>query len=347
MRTIVTLIIIAVQVTIVLALVGVSQGVLGSMKERANGTGADVVVRAPDSSVISMGMSMPDKIVDLIRGMDHVKIATGAYVHSINFVDSITGIHLDEFNKMSGGLVFRDGKPFQGPDDLVVDEVFATQKKLKPGSEFTFGHKWHITGIVESGKLSRTFADIDTLRELFAETGKISMVYVKADDPKNAKVVAAELEQALPDYKVYLMEDFTSLFTTNSVPYIEPFTQIVIAVSAGGGFLAVLLTMYTAVLERTREIGILKAMGASPGYILGILIRETVVLALGGAVLGIGMAYGTRALLGAYAPNFPQMIVPEWYPWVTLIALTGAILGALGPGLKAARQDAIEALAYD
>jgi len=346
-RTLVTLVIIGIQVTFVLALVGVSQGVLGSMKERANGTGADVLVRGPDSSVISLGISMPDGIVGMIRGVEHVKIATGAYVHSINFVDSITGIHLDEFNQMSGGLVFKAGSPFKGPDDLVVDEVFATQKKLSPGSELNFGHKWRISGIVESGKLSRTFADIDTLRELFAETGKVSMVYVKADDPKNAKAVVATLEQKLPDYKIYLMEDFTSLFTTNSVPYIEPFTRIVIAVSAGGGFLAVLLTMYTAVLERTREIGILKAMGASPGYIMGILLRETVVLALGGVVLGIGMAYGTRALLGAYAPNFPQMIVPEWYPWVTVIALGGAVLGALGPGMKAARQDAIEALSYD
>jgi putative ABC transport system permease protein len=76
-------------------------------------------------------------------------------------------------------------------------------------------------------------------------------------------------------------------------------------------------------------------------------VRETVVLALLGTAAGIGMAYGTRELLKIFAPAFPQMIVPDWYPWGALIALSGALLGSIYPGLKAARQDAIEALAYD
>ena len=101
------------------------------------------------------------------------------------------------------------------------------------------------------------------------------------------------------------------------------------------------------VLERTREIGILKAMGASPGYIMAIILRETVVLALLGTAAGIAMAYGTRELLKIFAPTFPQMIVPDWYPYAAMIVLGGSLLGAIYPGLKAARQDAIEALAYD
>jgi putative ABC transport system permease protein len=59
------------------------------------------------------------------------------------------------------------------------------------------------------------------------------------------------------------------------------------------------------------------------------------------------MTYGTRSLLGVFAASFPQEIVPDWYPIVTGIALAGSIVGALYPGLRAARQDAIEALAYD
>ena len=109
----------------------------------------------------------------------------------------------------------------------------------------------------------------------------------------------------------------------------------------------VLQSMYMAVLERTREIGILKAMGASPGYIMGILLREAAVLGLVGTGVGILMTYGTRELMEVFAPNFPQAIVPDWYPWAALIALGGSLVGALYPGLKAARQDAIEALAYD
>ena len=105
--------------------------------------------------------------------------------------------------------------------------------------------------------------------------------------------------------------------------------------------------MYTAVLERTREIGILKALGASPAYVLSILLRETILLAIVGVAAGILMTYGTRYLLEVFVPAFSTDIVYEWWPRAAMIALVGSLIGAIYPGLKAARQDAIEALAYD
>ncbi|MEO8098341.1 MAG: FtsX-like permease family protein [Acidobacteriota bacterium] len=347
LRTLLSLVLIGAQVTMILALVGVSRGVLGNMQRRAKGTGADIIIRPPDSSVLSFSSNMSEKIVEVVRGMEHVKLATGALVHPISNLDSITGIHLDEFNELSGGLVILKGKGFEKPDDLLVDRVFAQRKKLEPGSKLDFGHLWNIVGVVEEGKLSATFADIAALQDIFGETGKISYVYVKLDDPKNTDAMKATLQQKFDTYKIYSMEEFTALFTTNAVPLVETFIQVVVGIGAFVGFLVVFLSMYMAVLERTREIGILKAMGASPGYIVGILLRETVLLALAGTALGIAMAYGTRALLAAVAPNMPQVIVPDWYLNVAIIALGGSLAGAVYPGLKAAKQDAIEALAYD
>lgn len=341
------MVLIGAQVTMILALVGVSRGMLGNMQRRAKGTGADIIVRPPNSSVMSLGSNIPEAVGNVVRQMDHVSMATGALVHPISSFESITGIHLDEFNRMSGGLEFIAGGPFEQQDDMVVDRTFAKQRNLRPGSQFDFGHQWRITGIVEGGKLSATFADIRALQDIYGENGKISMLYVKVDDPRNIPLVIDELTKKFEDYKIYSMEQFLSLFTTDAVPLLEPFTQVVIGIAAIIGFLVTFLSMYMAVLERTREIGILKAMGASPAYVLRILLSETVVLSLAGVVLGILLAYGTRALLAYYAPNMPQEIVPGWYPWVTLIALFGSLVGAIYPGLKAARQDAIEALAYD
>ena len=347
MRTLLSIIAIGVEVTMILTLVGLSRGVLEDLASRSRGTGADIIIRPPDSSGFNLALIMPDKVVDVVRAKPHVVMATGTFVKYIDSFNSITGIHLDEFNAMSGGLKLLKGQLFQNPDDLLVDEVFARQRHLQPGSTIDVGHVWHVSGIVEQGKLSRTFADITALQQLFSGRDKVSAIYVKLDDPANATAVKEDLLKDLTTYKVDSMEDFVSLFSTNSVPYIEAFTKVVQGVAILIGFLVVCLSMYTAVLERTREIGILKALGASPGYIVGILLRETIVLALIGTVVGILMTYGTRYLMGVFAPTIPQVIVPDWYLRVTAIALGGAMIGALYPGLRAARQDAIEALAYD
>jgi len=135
--------------------------------------------------------------------------------------------------------------------------------------------------------------------------------------------------------------------TADNLPMIKNFTRVVIGIAVVVGFLVVFLSMYTAVLERTREIGILKALGASPGYIMGMLLRETVVLAIFGSIVGILMTYGARALLATFAPTFPMLIVKIWWPTTSAIAIAGSLIGALGPGFKAAKQDAIEALSYD
>jgi putative ABC transport system permease protein len=347
-RTLLSVFAIGVEVTLILTLVGVSRGVLSDMASRSRGTGADILIRPPESAGFSFSYTMPEKTVDFVRAKPHVVLATGTYVKSIDSFNSITGIHLDEFNAMSGGLKIIKGRLFQGPDDLVVDEIFAKQHhNLQPGSSIDFGHSWRISGIVEQGKLSRTFADIGRLQELYSGNDRVSAIYLKLDNPANTDAVKEALQKDLPTYKVDSIEEFVSLFSTNSVPYIEAFTKVVIGIAVLIGFLVVCLSMYTAVLERTREIGILKALGASPGYIVGILLRETVVLALVGTIVGILMTYGTRSLLGVFAVSFPQEIVPDWYLPVTAIALSGAVVGALYPGLRAARQDAIEALAYD
>ena len=177
---------------------------------------------------------------------------------------------------------------------------------------------------------------------MFSGTGKVSVIYVKVDDPANVPAVVKSLQEKLDTYKIISAEEMTSLFSVDSVPLLKSLTELVNGVAVLFSFGVVSL-----VLERTREIGILKAMGASPGYIMGILLRETVVLAAAGAVAGIVMSFGTRELLKIFAPSFLQLIVPDWFPWGAAIAVGAALIGAIYPGLKAARQDAIEALAYD
>jgi putative ABC transport system permease protein len=348
-RTLLSAVAIGIQVTLMLTLVGVSHGLLDDVAQRSRGTGADIMVRPSGSSLLGFaGYTMPAAIVSkIIRPEPHVTLATGSYVQSVGNFNSIAGIDLDEFNAMSGGFGYLDGGPFASPNDLIVDEVYARAEHLHVGSIVDLGLKWRVCGIVEQGKQSRMFARLETLQSKYAATDKVSIIWVKVDDHANIQAVIDELKKKLPDNPIYSVEEYTSLISANNIPLLRQFTGVVIGIGVVIGFLVVFLSMYTVVLERTREIGILKALGASPAYVIGILLRETILLAIAGVLAGILMTYATRLLMNIFAPTMTTEIVYFWWPIAAVIALIGAVIGALYPGLKAARQDAIEALSYD
>jgi putative ABC transport system permease protein len=348
-RTLLSAVAIGVQVTMILTLVGLSEGMLGDIATRSRGTGADIMVRPPGSSIIGFsGGNMKEGIVRIVREQPHVTLATGSLIQAAasNFT-SIAGIHLDEFNQMSGGFRYLEGGPFTGPDEIILDEITAKSMHKRAGDTIDLGLKWRVAGIVEPGKMSRMFAQIEPLQERYSATGTVSVIWVKVDDRSNVPLVIDEIKQALDGFQVWSVEEYISLISANNIPLLRQFTGVVIGLGVVIGFLVVFLSMYTVVLERTREIGILKALGASPGYVLGILIRETILLAVVGSIAGILMTYGTRQLMRVFAPTMTTVIVHSWWPYAALIAIGAALIGALYPGLKAARQDAIEALAYD
>ena len=232
---------------------------------------------------------------------------------------------------------------------MIVDQYQATQYKQNVGDTMQMlNRSWKIAGIVEPGMLARVVVPLPVLQDLTANTGKVTVIYIKLDDPARTDEIVADFRKKLTDSPIYSMEEYVSLFSVSNVPMIKEFIAIIIGLGILVGFLVVFLSMYTAVLERTREIGVLKALGASPSYILNILLRETALLAVCGALLGILFTYGTRALIMGLIPgSLIQAIVPDWWPIAGGLAMVGALLGALYPGWKAARQDAIEALAYD
>jgi putative ABC transport system permease protein len=348
-RTALSITAIAVQVTLVLTLVGLSEGLLEDQKKRSRALGADIIVRAPTSSALSMSINMPAGILGFIRKQPHVAAAAGAEVQSTGFLTTVTGIDIDDFSNLTGGFRFVAGGPFQKPDDAIIDSYYAAQHKLRVGdSHQILNRPWRVAGIVQPGMLARLFVRLDVLQDLTSNPGKLSVIYVKLDDPARTSEMIVELKTKLKDYQISSIEEFTSLISVNNIPMLQEFIGVIIGVGVLVGFLVVFLSMYTAVLERTREIGILKALGASPGYILSILMRETTVLAVAGSAFGIALSYGTRWLIRTVAPgSLIQAIVPEWWPIAAAVALVGAWLGAAYPGMKAARQDAIEALAYE
>ncbi len=356
LRTFLSILAIGVEVTMILTLVGVSYGTLDASARRARGIGADIFVRPPGSSVIGLSSApMSDKLVPLLAKKPGVALATGTMVQSLGGFDTIQGVDFPVLNKMAGGFKFLSGGPMQQDDDLIVDEYYARQKKVQVGDHLKLiNHDWRIAGIYESGKLARILCRMDVLQRLTGSEGHISAIYLKLDDPSQANAFVAQLKQEMnpgdPEhgYQIMTLEEFTSQLSVNNVSMLKDFIYVVIGVASIVGFIVVFMAMYTAVLERTREIGILKAVGAGGGYILNILFRETLVLAILGTAAGIAMTYGTQWLMAHAVPaSLTQETVYDWWWKAGLIAIVGALVGTVIPAWRAVKQDATEALSYE
>ena len=353
MRSLLSILLIAVPVTLILTLVGMTEGMLDDARQRYRGSGADIVIRGSSATAISTFSSaaLDERYVPKVAAQPHVAVATGIYVHNIDPPLILMGIDIAEFSKLNGGFKFIDGGPFQHSDDMIVDADYAKQNHLHVGSTvMQVNHPWRVCGIVEPGKLIRLAVQRSTLQQVDDAPGKISTIYVKADSQANIKPLKEELQDLLPSLKVMTMTELVGQLTNNapSLGALRIFTRVVVGIGVVIAFAVVCLAQYMAVLQRTREIGILKSLGASKGFVLGIIQAEAIGLGLGGSAFGIILSYGARWLIHALVPASIQMsIVYEWWPIATGIILCAAVFGALYPGLSAASHDPIEALAYE
>ena len=352
-RTLLSTLLIAVPVTLILTLVGLTHGMLQDSERRARGIGADIWIR-PQGTAFATSLSgapISEKYVDFLERLPHVKLALGSEVWAVEGVTvGLTGVDLDKFNRMSGGLQYVEGGPPRAPNDIIVDQYYAAQKRLRVGSTIKLlgNHDFRISGIFASGKLARLILPIRVLQYWTSAPGSVTQIFVKLDDPKNTDAVMADLKMKMPDFSIYSMADLSSLYSVNSYAGLSEFITVIEGVGVVIGFFVVCLSMYMAVLQRTREIGILKSLGATNGFIIRIILVEGLLLGVGGTIVGIGFSFGSWWLIHKLVPASLQMvIVPAWWPIAGIITLVGAGFGALYPGWNAARHDPIEALAYE
>jgi putative ABC transport system permease protein len=350
LRTCLTALSIGFQVTMILTIVGLSRGMLQDSANRARGVGADIWIKSPDASIMSLSSgTMDQRLLDYYARQPHVTHVAGSLVALIGGVSTVSGIDYDQFTALSGPFHFIEGGPFRGPNDALIDTWYAEQNKTRVGGSVKMlNREWRVCGIVQQGKLSRLFVPLATLQDATNNHGKVTQAVLKLDDHRNTKAVIAALRTEQPDYKIFSIEEFLSQFAPENLPMLRAFINVITGLSIIVGFLVVSLTMYTTVLERTREIGILKALGAAPFDIMGMLARETLVLALAGWIAGILLTFGANWAINHFVrASLQSVITPDWWPRACAIALVASLLGAIYPGLRAARQDAIEALSYE
>ena len=349
-RTALTVAAIALEVCMILLLWGLADGLVEESARRKKGIGAHLLIRpsTSDSPLTSGTAGMSAHYIDLIAALPEVEVTVGSTFKMLGDLTTVTGVEWDKFERMAGGIRFPQGGPFEDPFDIVVDETYAAQKNLALGHTIrTLNRDFRLVGITESGKLSRLFIPLTTMQELMGWEGKLSQIYIRLKDPQQTGQMIQRLKEMLPKHPVYSMEEFISLFEAQTRGLTGEFMGVIVGIAISVGFIVVLLSMYTAVVDRTREIGILKALGASRGYIINIFMREALLMTLGGVLVGIGLAYLGKGIIDNRFPLVAILFLNSHLIWSMAIAVAASFLGALYPTARAAGQDAIDALAYE
>jgi putative ABC transport system permease protein len=351
LRTLIGAVGIAVEVALVVLIVGLTSGLLSETAKRIEGIGADIMLQPPAASPILTfsGAPMPIKIGDKLAELKFVQsVAPVLFQFNTSGVEIVYGIDPDSFRAVSGGFVFLQGHDLEGPDDILVDDVAAKVKNIKAGETFRiFEHDWRVAGIVEHGKGSRLFVPLVTLQELVGARDKASIFFLKCTRPEHTEDVMENIRHILPGYTVRPLKEYLSLMSSTNIPGLETFINAMIMLAISIGLLVIFLTMYTTVIERTRDIGVLKSLGANQWFVIRALLSESAALCLLGIAAGVGLSYLVRAGFVWRFPSLTILITSGWILRASGIALLGALFGASYPAWLASRKDAVEALSYD
>ena len=289
-RTVITVIAVAVEVTLVIIVVGLTSGLLARIRQAHEGIGADIMVQPPSASVFMAfsGAPMPISIGDKLQQLEYVQAVAPVLVqfNSVNGLDIVYGIQPETFRAVSGGFVVRDGTNCRTRTIFWWTTFTRAPRKSRSGRICTSSSTistW--PGSSSTAKARGCLSLCPRCRKCRARTTKLPYSSSSATAPTTRAAVADEVRALLPGYEIRPLKDFISLMTSSNLPGLGAFINVMISIAVAIGFLVTFLSMYTTIIERTREIGVLKSLGASKVYIVEIILSETTLLCLGGSRL--------------------------------------------------------------
>ena len=351
-RTAVSILGTAVGVLLIIFTVGLAHGVLRERGRRESNIGAQIMVRSSGS--LGFGGNSPfmlpvSRATEIAR-IKGVRAAT-PIGQALDRSDAgfgsrlIDAIEFDDYAKLTG-INLREGQKLTGGDQAIIDAVWQQQHDAAVGSTLQlFERPFKIVGIYEPPGGGRIKIPLSTMQDQEGAEGRASAVLVAAEDPAQQDEVAARIRERFPDDQIIFTRDLPEIYASG-VPALNVFIRVVVGVATAISMLVILLAMYTTVTERTRQIGILKALGMSKTGIAWVIEQEAILVSLMGVTVGVVLTLLAR--LGVMRmTNLVVEIEPRWIAIAFLVGIIGGTVGALYPALRAARQDAVEALSYE
>ena len=269
----------------------------------------------------------------------------------------IDGIDYETFVKTSQlkivkGRRLADGRTPGSDYEAIVDPFYAANnvaddgKPVDVGSKITvLSHEFTVVGIYEPSQLARVKIPLATLQHLLGGVNNCTFVMIRVEKPEMTASVLKTLKEMYPGYNFIRTSDLPELFSQSTKP-VEVFLDVVIGLALVISTLVILLAMYTTIIERTREIGILKSLGASRPFIVGVIEKEATVI----SALGVAVGF-VASVIGKYGIEATTRLridlVPRWLLISAAIGVLGGVVGALYPAMRAANLDPLEALSYE
>ncbi len=351
-RTLVSVAGVALGVCLVMLFTGLARGMSNDLQRRASNLRAEIIFTRPGSmQLTASSANLSTKYVESLKQIEGVAEALPVirYVFQGNRgfgFEQVEGIEWDTFARVNQ-LQLQDGVAPQANDEIVVDTTKARNNKLRVGDSVQlFGSKpYRIVGIYSPESGARVKMSLAAMQDALESPERATYILVKVQNPEQQVEVAKRIDAALPGNKIQFTRDlFTSL--EKSIPYLGIFLRVLVGLAAIVSALVVMLAMYTTITERTREIGILKALGASRRYIVYIIESEALLISVVGLIAGFVLSF-----VAGYLIHQVYGLVFEfswgWALTAVAIGLIGGAVGSLYPALRASNLDAVSALAYD
>ncbi|MEW6735291.1 MAG: FtsX-like permease family protein [Acidobacteriota bacterium] len=352
LRTLVSVIGVALGVVLVVLITGLSHGMLREQGQRNANVGAEIIFRRPGSVGITSpaALAMPVQYVDRLIQVSGIKAVSpvGQYVKASGQgfgLEIVEGIDYQSYQQVTN-IQIQTGQPLAADDEAIIDPIYAKNKKIKIGDEVEiFAHKFRIVGIYGPEMGARIKLRLSAMQKLLSAPERCSLIYVKCQSSDMQDQAATNILAALPGNQIIFVRDIPSLYE-RGFPALNTILKGVVVVAVIISTLIIMLAMYTTIMERTREIGILKSLGASKSFIVTAIEKEALLISVLGVLLGYLSTFAAKFFIIHYTSLLIE-IEPHWLLYSAGLGLLSGSLGAIYPALRAARQDPIKALSYE
>ncbi len=349
-RTLISVIGVALGVILVILFTGLARGMSEDISKRSANWKAEIVFTRPGAmEMTSSNASVSTKYTDRLLEIEGVQ-ATVPVIRYISpsskgtwGIQNIEGVEWQPFAAMNGMQIVQGRAP-QANDEVILDERKMENDKLKLGdtTEIFGGKQYKIVGVFSPPSGARIKMSLAAMQEALQVENKCTFILVKVNDGANVEAVAARINEALPGNKINLTNDLI-IDAQDRIPALKTFLRVLVGLGALVSTIFVLLSMYTTITERRKEIGILKSLGASKAFIIQTIEGEAFMIGIFGIIAGFIVSLIASFFIEAFFDLQFEFSL-NWVLTAFAIAIGGSLFGALYPAWRASTIDPVEVM---